>query len=269
MWSEIKKRIPGRLRRGLRSIQREFPNRLKDLVPDVIETLRGPTAGVPLPPAHLRRRVAGTTRRREFLRVGEVSFASIRGAFLHSRNATEVYPRWLDFGCGPGRIARHLVTFEPVRELWGLDVDSGAVAWASRHIPGTYRLISPGPPVDLPPNSFDVAYAGSVFTHLSERSQSLWLNELHRLLRPGGLFIASTHGPDLTYSRPDLTREQHSNLQRHGFLFAPADTGRFNDDGAFHSKDYLLATWGKLFGLLFFAEHGLDGYQDLSVWRKW
>jgi hypothetical protein len=53
------------------------------------------------------------------------------------------------------------------------------------------------------------------------------------------------------------------------FLFAPSPTACFNDDGSFHSKAYLIETWGRLYGLLFFAEHGLDGYQDLSVWRKW
>jgi SAM-dependent methyltransferase len=159
--------------------------------------------------------------------------------------------------------------FEPIHDLWGVDIDAEAIAWASRHLRGRYLGIARHPPVELPSNSFDVVYSGSVFTHLNEADQSVWLSELHRLLRPGGLLIASTHGPDLTYSRPDLTREEHLRLQTRGFLFAPSPTACFNDDGSFHSKAYLIETWGRLYGLLFFAEHGLDGYQDLSVWRKW
>jgi SAM-dependent methyltransferase len=246
-----------------------MPIRLADFIPDLLDTFRRSREGLPLPPARLRFRVAGTTRRREFLSVGHTSFAAIRSAFLASRNPGEDHSRWLDFGCGSGRIARHLMAFEPIRDLWGVDIDGEAVAWASRHLRGHYRCIARRPPTDLPSNFFDVVYSGSVFTHLSEEDQSVWLSELHRVLRPGGLLIASTHGPDLTYSRPDLTQEQHLSLRQRGFLFAPSQTSCFNDDGSFHSKAYLLETWGRLYGLLFFAEQGLDGYQDLSVWRKW
>jgi SAM-dependent methyltransferase len=235
----------------------------------MLDTLRPSREGLPFPPARLRFRVAGTTRRRDFLSVGRTSVAAIQTAFLASRNPAEEYSCWLDFGCGSGRIARHLVAFEPIRDLWGVDIDAEAVAWASRHLRGHYQLIPRRPPADLPSGLFDVVYAGSVFTHLDDVDQCVWWKELHRFLRPGGLLIASTHGPDLTYSRPDLTQDQHVDLQKRGFLFAPSQTGHFNDDGAFHSRDYLLETWGRLYGLLFFSEHGLDGYQDLSVWRKW
>jgi SAM-dependent methyltransferase len=241
---------------------------MTDIVPDLLDTLLPSRRGSSLPPARLRSRVAGTTRRHDFLSVGRTSVAAIQNAFLTSRNPRESYSRWLDFGCGSGRIARHLADFEPIRDLWGVDIDAEAVAWASRHLRGRYHLIPRRPPVDFDPSFFDVVYVGSVFTHLNEEDQSVWLKELHRFLRPGGLLIASTHGPDLTYSRPDLTQDQHVDLQKRGFLFAPSQTGYFNDDGAFHSRDYLRETWGRLYGLLFFSEHGLDGYQDLSVWRK-
>jgi SAM-dependent methyltransferase len=265
----IKERIPPPWRRRARALWRETPNRLADIVPDLLDGLRPSRRGFPLPPPRLRFRAAGTTRRRDFLSVGRTSVAAIQNAFLASRNPRASFSRWLDFGCGAGRIARHLVDFEPILDLWGVDVDADAVAWASRHLPGHYRIIPRRPPVDMASSFFDVVYAGSVFTHLDEEGQSVWLSELHRILRSGGLLIASTHGPDLTYSRPDLTRDQHRDLQKRGFLFAPSQTPRFNDDGAFHSKDYLIEAWGRLYGLLFFSAHGLDGYQDLSVWQKW
>jgi len=274
-WIQAKKRIPERWRRRARALAR-IPDRLADFVPDLLDTLRLSRKGLPLsrkglplPPAQLRFRVAGTTRRRDFLSVGGTSFAAIQSAFLASCDPSEGYSRWLDFGCGAGRIARHLMTFGPIHDLWGVDIDAEAVAWVSRHLRGHYQLIARRPPAELPLNFFDVVYSGSVFTHLNEEDQSVWLGELHRLMRPGGLLIASTHGPDLTYSRPDLTRDDHRSLQKRGFLFAPSRTMCFNDNGSFHSKAYLLETWGRLYGLLFFAEHGLDGYQDLSVWRKW
>lgn len=49
------------------------------------------------------------------------------------------------------------------------------------------------PPLGLEPASFDLAWAISVFTHLTDNSLP-WLHELHRLLKPGGLLIATYLG---------------------------------------------------------------------------
>ena len=184
------------------------------------------------------------------------------------RSPDEGHPRWLDFGCGSGRIARHLLSAEPPRELWGVDVDRDAVAWCSRRFPGsTFRTIAANPPTPLPASHFDVVVSGSVFTHLSEDAQSRWLAELHRLLRPGGLLITCTHSPKLTFMRPDLTAEQHGELANRGFLFAPGG-GTFNQDSTFHAREYLERTWKRWFQLELFEELGYCGFQDLSGWKK-
>jgi SAM-dependent methyltransferase len=194
--------------------------------------------------------------------------ADIRRAFAALIAPGEAYPRWLDFGCGSGRIARHLVGTDPMRELWGVDVDREAVAWCARNLPGAaFRTIGPAPPTALPAAHFDAVVAGSVFTHLSEDAQGLWLTELHRLLRPGGLLIACTHSPKLTFMRPDLTGSQHGELAGRGFLFAPGG-GTFNEDSAFHSREYLERAWSPWFRLELFEELGYCGFQDLSGWRK-
>ena len=148
--------------------------------------------------------------------------ADVRRAFVALTSRKEDYPRWLDFGCGSGRIARHLLGADPPRELWGVDVDAPAVAWCARRFPGsTFRTISADPPSPLPASHFDVVVSGSVFTHLAEDAQSRWLSELHRLLRPGGLLITCTHSPKLTFMRPDLRRRNTESSRSRGFLFAP------------------------------------------------
>jgi SAM-dependent methyltransferase len=116
--------------------------------------------------------------------------------------------------------------------------------------------------------TFDVVCAGSVFTHLDEISQGVWLREIHRILNSGGLLIATTHSPELIWARPDLSADQRRELEVHGFLFASGDSG-FNEDTAFHTREYLLSVWGSLFGLLRYECFGLNRYQDLHVWRKW
>ncbi len=147
-------------------------------------------------------------------------------------------------------------------------MDREAIEWAARNLPGgRYLAIAREPPTVFPAESFDVVYAGSVFTHLDEAPALRWLAEISRLLRPGGLLIATTHSPSLTFTRPDLTADQHRQLQACGFLFAPGGAS-FNEDGSFHSRSYMESRWGEFFRPRLFEEHGYHGYQDLSVWEK-
>jgi SAM-dependent methyltransferase len=74
--------------------------------------------------------------------------------------------RVLDFGCGHGRTLKHFLAEAEQAEIWGVDIHEPAIA--------ELRQIS-------------------VFTHLTENSLP-WLLELHRLLRPGGLLIATYMG---------------------------------------------------------------------------
>jgi len=154
------------------------------------------------------------------------------------------------------------------RQLWGIDTDVAAIRWAQKHLgPAIFLLIEPSGPAPFPAAFFDVVVAVSVFTHFAEAAQDIWLRELHRVLRPGGLLFASTHSPTLTFTRPDLTPAQHASLTARGFLFAPGG-GPFNEGSAFHTRLYLESSWGALFLLREFREYGLAGYQDLSVWER-
>jgi SAM-dependent methyltransferase len=152
-----------------------------------------------------------------------------------------------------------------VGEISGVDIDRPAVRWARRHLGPGFQAIEPRPPLPFADAAFDVVYAVSVFTHLDEEKQLDWLLEAHRVLRPGGLLIASTHHESLAWTRPDLIAAQKEKLAADGFLFAPGD-GPFNDDSAFHTLPYLEKIWGGLFERRMYRQHGLAGYQDLSVW---
>jgi SAM-dependent methyltransferase len=258
--------IPAGGRRVLRRVIEETPDRIRDAVPDVLDRFRAPS--LRLPPAGLRRRVSLTSSRSEYDATGERLARDIQRVFEANRRRDEVYPQWLDFGCGSGRIARHVVRAPYVGRLSGVDVDAKAVSWLARAYPsGDFRAIDPEPPTPLPASSFDVVYAVSVFSHFDERATDAWLGEIARLLRGGGLFIASTLSPKLTWTRPDLNEEDHRRLQRDGFLFAPG-SGPFNENGAFSSPERLEERWGRVLAPRSFEEHGLAGYQDLSVWEK-
>ena len=149
-----------------------------------------------------------------------------------------------------------------------MDVDKPAIRWAASHLPpARFQTIRPSPPTGLPEASFDVVFSVSVFTHLSEEAQLAWLSHLADLLAPGGLLIASTHSPELTYTLPNLSPAALESLQREGFLFVSAGAA-FNEDAAFHSLDYLDRVWTPWFTRVDFVPYGLGKHQDLGVWRR-
>jgi SAM-dependent methyltransferase len=124
--------------------------------------------------------------------------------------------RVCEWGCGPGRVIRHLraALDVPELELVATDVDKRCIAWCGSHMPDIRFLANRlHPPLPLENAGVDCLYALSVFTHLSERAHADWMDELVRVVRPGGLIIFTTHG---RWYRHILTPSE-----RHGF-----DAGR-------------------------------------------
>jgi SAM-dependent methyltransferase len=103
--------------------------------------------------------------------------------------------RVLDFGCGAGRTLRHFLSEAETAEVWGVDIDAPSIEWLQRSLCPPLRAMrcDAEPPLRLELGSFDLIWAISVFTHLTGSSLA-WLRELHRLLRPGGLLIATYMG---------------------------------------------------------------------------
>ena len=103
--------------------------------------------------------------------------------------------RILDFGCGAGRTLRQFIPDAGSCEVWGVDIDGRSVDWINRNLnpPLRAKKCEVDPPLDFEDGSFDLIWAVSVFTHLSGNSAE-WLLELHRLLKPGGLLMATYMG---------------------------------------------------------------------------
>lgn len=105
--------------------------------------------------------------------------------------------RICEWGCGPGRVIRHLRTALGDRgvELFAADANAASIAWCREHLPDIdFRPNQQDPPLPFQAEAFDVLYAISVFTHLSARSHEQWMAEIFRVLRPGGVVLFTTHG---------------------------------------------------------------------------
>ena len=103
--------------------------------------------------------------------------------------------RALDFGCGAGRTLRHFLSEAEAGELWGADIDAASIDWLQEALCPPLHVLrcEVDPPLGLEHGSFDLIWALSVFTHLTDNSIP-WLLELHRLLKPKGLLIATYMG---------------------------------------------------------------------------
>ena len=105
--------------------------------------------------------------------------------------------RVLEWGCGPGRIIRHLPGLLADRgaALTGTDYNPRTIAWCREALPGiSFAQNALMPPLPFADGSFDAVYNFSVFTHLSREVQLAWADELWRVLRPGGVMLCTTQG---------------------------------------------------------------------------
>lgn len=201
----------------------------------------------------------------EFIRIGRASARSIE-TVLAPRLRDHDRPDILDFGCGCGR------TLLQMRANWtihGCDIDAGAIAWLRGAIDrDRFRVNDPNPPLPWPDASFDAAYAVSVFTHFSEAQHASWRRELARVLRPRAILAVTTMGPGILDNFPaHATESNRAALRSDGFFFVPASSS-FNANAAFHAPRALSRLLAPEFDLVATSERGLDGFQDLSVFRR-
>lgn len=103
----------------------------------------------------------------------------------------------LDIACGTGYGLSFLKT--RARCVAGVDVDLGAATEARKECDGKCSvLLADGTRLPFAEESFDVVTSFETLEHLHQRS--LFLSELRRVLKPGGLLVLST--PNANYTQP-------------------------------------------------------------------
>ena len=217
--------------------------------------------GPPLPPRRLMVRVAGTADADWFLRSGRAAYDSI-AAHVPIDELRAV----LDFGCGCGRVTRYFAGFDGV--VCGSDVNTKAVDWCRENLSfASFMRNGLAPPLDLDDETFDLAYALSVFTHLTEDLQRAWRDELHRVLRPGGLLLLSTHGRSYL---PRLDPGERERFERGELVVRWADVPGTNLCSAYHPEQSLRELFGAGYAFLELEPEGARGNptQDLVLLKR-
>jgi len=143
----------------------------------------------------------------------------------------------LDWGCGTGRIIRHLPSLlDKTNSFYGTDYNKKYVAWCSGNLEDIHfkdnNLL---PPLYFKESFLDFIYGISIFTHLSKELHYSWMKELTRVLKPNGILLLTTHGEVHKFKL--LPKEQKvynsGNLVVHGYkkegnrLFASYQSPQF------------------------------------------
>ena len=159
-----------------------------------------PEAPLPIPPFEMRQLVGPTD---------EAAFDNPSGDTILQVPETQ-FGAVLDFGCGCGRLARHMIQQRNRPERYvGFDLHPGMIRWCQNNLtpraPGfTFKhhdvdnpSFNPGPgkpqllPMPAEDGAFSLVVALSVFTHTVQSHAEHYLKEVTRVLRPDGMLAAS------------------------------------------------------------------------------
>mgnify|MGYP001065664695 CR=1 FL=1 len=158
--------------------------------------------------------------------------------------------RILDWGCGPGRIIRHLPELlgKDCR-FYGTDYNKKSIDWCAQNLPNiafNNNTLKAKLPYD--DNNFDVIYGISIFTHLSEQLHYDWYRELYRILKPNGILFLTTHGDNY---KVKLTDSELKSYQKGELIVRDNVKEGHRTFAAFHPEAFLK----KLFNNIKIAEH--------------
>jgi SAM-dependent methyltransferase len=211
----------------------------RDLRRQNAEFLRsGADDGWPLPPPELVYRVVGHHDVAAFYKQ-----SAARGTYIRTflgRHGVEVggFSSILDFGCGCGRVTRQWGDLKHTK-VHGADHDRSLIEWCQSNLTfAEFAVNDLAPPLPYAGEAFDFVYAISVFTHLSADLQQPWMDEMARIIRPGGYLLITTHGPDF-YAR--LTPAEVARANAGEVVVRHSSQAGTNQCAAYHGQESVAA----------------------------
>lgn len=231
----------------------------------------GEEKGLPIPPAHLTMSYLDNVA--EYLANGRHAAAMVRDVLIEQEVPLGEGAAAMDWGCTSGRVLRWFAEEAQTTEFWGVDIDGPSIAWAKANLSPPFNFLQSTvfPHLPFPDGTFSLIYGVSVMTHI-EHFRDLWLMEIKRTLKPGGLVILTIHDehtlaffqnrPRLEWLPSELTPELLVANQA-----AVIEGERWNHTFTFFSNDHIRHEWGQYLDVVKIQPFA-EGYQSAVIMRK-
>lgn len=156
--------------------------------------------------------------------------------------------RVLDFGCGVGRILRQFAPEAEEAEFWGCDIDRDSIEWLQANLAPPFHFFETEEAPGMPQadGQFDLIYALSVYTHLTDNWAG-WLLEHHRVLKDDGLLFLTFLGEGMIEQLIGESWDEDRIGMNHLLHGNPWQLG---GPVAFNSPWWIRAHWGRAFEIL-------------------
>ncbi len=254
-------RLLGRLRR-LWTFTRDSTKRR------IIRIYTSLNTDLPVPPDNLLFLVLGSDDIPWFLKSGKLGFESMQQILKKNGLLIDKFEAILDFGCGVGRVMRYFHTMRgPV--LYGTDYNPDLIAWCHENIKfADFRTNPLVGLLDFNNECFDFIYVLSVFTHLQESQQDFWIQELSRVLKPGGYLFITVHGKD--FYLPQILPEDREKFLHGELIVYGGEKEGSNICTVFHPEEYVRKKMAKDLIVVDFIPEGAAGNprQDVYLFQK-
>jgi len=183
----------------------------------------------------------------------------------------------LDYGCGWGRMLRILYKYIPTTNLYGVDPNKDIIETCKKNKLGGNIGICDYIPKDLPFEDvqFDLIFAYSIFTHLSEKCHKAVLKVLYERLKKNGIMIITIRPRFFWDIAPYFDEEMRQKAKeihdRYGYAFLAHDYEPINGEVTYGDTSitfkYIQDNWKdwKLIRKEFVL---IDPYQLICVLKK-
>lgn len=220
-----------------------------------------------VPSAHLMAFVTGNDDASWYVKSGKLGAQSIQDILRENALDIKEFDSILDFGCGVGRVIRY---WHKLRgsQIYGTDYNQELITWCEENIKfAHFQTNQLSGPLDYEDGKFDFIYALSVFTHIKEENQIMWMNELTRVLKPGGFLLITVHGDYYLHTMQKQDRERYN---RGELVVYGGEVEGSNICTVHHPDAYVL---GKLAAGLTFIDHVPKGalgnpHQNVYLFQK-
>jgi len=210
-------------------------------------------------------------------------YVRLRDAYLRHGGRPLSEARILDFGCGWGRLTRLLARDAGTGRLYGCDPVQGILDECRRDRVPAKLAKSEFVPEQIPfGEHFDLAFAFSVFTHLSEQAHERCLLALHRSLAEDGILVVTVRPPSYVRFCAPLSEQfgpiGDAALERARYLFVPHEAspqhpqyrgeGKIDYGEAVVTMSYIRERWSTQLELLEVGVLIEDPYQVMLTLRR-